>query len=98
MITNSLLEAMTENISFDNTEAAFAHRSDKELSEAKFLFTSMHYPWLVKLGVKLTPWAMKSGLPINGIIRSTIFKQFVGGETLEETIPVVQKLAQSNVQ
>jgi len=89
---------MKTDIQFDNTEAAFAHRSNKELKEAKFLFTSMHYPWLVKLGVKLTPWAMKSGLPINGLIRSTIFKQFVGGETLEETIPVVQKMAKSKVQ
>jgi proline dehydrogenase len=72
MITNSLLDTMKTDIQFDNTEAAFAHRSNKELKEAKFLFTSMHYPWLVKLGVKLTPWAMKSGLPINGLIRSTI--------------------------
>ena len=92
------LSAMRTTIAFDNTEIAFAHKSIKELKEAKFLFNSMHYPWLVKLGTKLTPWAIKSGLPVNGVIRSTIFKQFVGGETLEETIPVVQKLAKYNVQ
>lgn len=89
---------MRNNISFDNTETAFAHRSNKELKQAKFLFNSMHYPWLVKMGVKLTPWAIKSGLPVNGAIRSTIFRQFVGGETLEETVPVVQKMAKYNVQ
>ena len=89
---------MRNNISFDNTETAFAHRSNKELKQAKFLFNSMHYPWLVKLGVKLTPWAIKSGLPVNGAIRSTIFRQFVGGETLEETVPVVQKMAKHHVQ
>lgn len=89
---------MRNNISFDNTETAFAHRSNKELKQAKFLFNSMHYPWLVKLGVKLTPWAIKSGLPVNGAIRSTIFRQFVGGETLEETVPVVQKMAKYHVQ
>jgi proline dehydrogenase len=93
-----LLSAMRNNISFDNTETAFAHRSNKELKQAKFLFNSMHYPWLVKLGVKLTPWAIKSGLPVDGAIRSTIFRQFVGGETLQETVPVVQKMARYNVQ
>lgn len=85
-------------LSFDNTEIAFAHKSDKELKEAHFLFRSMSYPWLVKLGTRLTPWAIKSGLPVKGIIRNTIFKQFVGGETLTETIPVVQRMARYNVE
>lgn len=84
-------------ISFDNTAIAFAHRSDKELRQAHWLFSMMAMPWLVKLGVKLTPWSIKSGLPVKGIIRKTIFKHFVGGETLEEIIPVAQKLAQHNV-
>jgi proline dehydrogenase len=58
----------------------------------------MGFQWLVELGTRITPWAIKSGLPIKGIIRNTIFKQFVGGETLEETKPVVDMLGQYNVQ
>jgi proline dehydrogenase len=85
-------------ISFDNTSTAFAHRSDKELKQAHWLFSLMAMPWLVKLGVKLTPWSIQAGLPVKVIIRKTIFKHFVGGETLEEVIPVAQKLAQHNVQ
>lgn len=85
-------------ISFDNTELAFAYKTDKELKKAKFLFSSMGINWLVKTGTRLTPWAIKIGLPINGIIRNTIFKQFVGGETLQETTKVADKLAQFNVQ
>jgi proline dehydrogenase len=85
-------------ISFENTENAFKYKSDKDLKQANFLFSSMGFQWLVKLGTRITPWAIKSGLPIKGIIRSTIFKQFVGGETLEETKPVVDMLAQYNVQ
>jgi len=73
------------NISFDNTENAFAYKTDKELKMARFLFSSMGYQWVVGAGVRLTPFAMKTGLPVRGIIRKTIFKQFVGGETLEET-------------
>jgi proline dehydrogenase len=85
-------------ISFDNTENAFAYKSDKELKRADFLFSSMSHQWLVNLGTRVTPWVIKSGLPVKGLIRNTIFKQFVGGETLEETAPVAKKLGEYGVQ
>lgn len=85
-------------ISFDNTENAFAYKSDRELKKAHFLFSSMGYPLLVKLGTRVTPWAIRAGLPVKGIIRNTIFSQFVGGETLEETAAVAKKLGQYHVQ
>ena len=86
------------SLSFDNTEYAFEYKTDKELNKAHFLFSSMGIGWLVKLGTRITPWAIKSGLPIKGIIRNTIFNQFVGGESLEETAAVAKKLGQYNVQ
>ena len=84
-------------ISFDNTEFAFEYKTDKELKNAHFLFSSMGIAWLVKMGVRLTPWAIKVGLPLNGLIRKTIFAQFVGGETLNETAAVAKKLGDYNV-
>lgn len=86
------------NISFDNTENAFAYKSDKDLKGAKFLFNTMGYPWFVQIGTRLTPFIMKTGLPVHGIIRKTIFKQFVGGETLEETAAVGSILGKYGVQ
>ena len=85
-------------ISFDNTEFAFEYKTDQQLKKARFLFSSMSKPWLVKLGTSITPWAIKAGLPVNGIIRKTIFAQFVGGETLEETSVVAKNLGKYNVQ
>jgi len=85
-------------ISFDNTENAFAYKSDKELKKANFLFSSMGSSFLVKLGTKLTPWIIRNGLPVKGLIRKTIFSQFVGGETLEETAAVARKLGAYHVQ
>lgn len=85
-------------ISFENTETAFAYKSNSELKKARFLFSSMGKEWLVKLGLWITPWALKVGLPVKGIIRNTIFSQFVGGETLEETSSVATKLNKFNVQ
>ena len=88
-----------KEISFDNTEYAFAAKSDKELKKANFLFSAMGKPWLVNMGLKLTPLAIKWHIPFTGsIIRSTIFQQFVGGETLEETATVAKKLSEYNVQ
>jgi len=88
---------MNNPISFDNTEIAFAYKTDKELKQSRWLFALMGQPWLVQLGTRVTPWSIRAGLPVKGLIRQTIFKQFVGGETLEETVPVAQKLAKYGV-
>ena len=85
-------------ISFDNTEYAFAYKTDKELKKAHFLFSSMGKPWLIKMGLGLMPAAIKLNLPFTkNIIRKTIFSQFVGGETLEETASVAKRLGEYNV-
>lgn len=84
-------------ISFDNTETAFAYKSDKELRKANFLFTSMAIHWLVKAGTRLTPLALKWRLPVKRIIRDTMYEQFCGGETLEKTAVTSEKLGKSGV-
>jgi proline dehydrogenase len=89
---------MDNPVSFENTENAFAYKSNAELKKARFLFQVMGNPFLVKLGIRLTPVAMRLKLPIRGLIRKTIFSQFVGGETLEQTAPVAKRLAQYYVQ
>jgi len=84
-------------ISFDNTEFAFEYKSDQELKKARFLFSSMGKSWLVKIGTRITPWAIRADLPIKGLIRKTIFAQFVGGETLAETTTAAQMLGRYHV-
>lgn len=86
------------NLSFDNTSVAFAYKSDKELKNARWLFETMGLTWVSAAGVRLTPFLMKTGLPVHGLIRKTIFKQFVGGETLEQTTEVCKTLGNYNVQ
>jgi proline dehydrogenase len=90
--------AANSQISFENTEFAFEYKSNRQLKKARFLFLMMARKWLVKTGVKLTPWAIKAGLPVKRIIRNTIFSQFVGGETLKETAKVARNLGQYHVQ
>jgi proline dehydrogenase len=86
------------SLSLDNTQIAFAYKSTAELKRARFLFSVIQSPIIVSLATKLTPALMNSGLPVNGLIRSTIFNQFVGGETLEETARVAKQLGAYGVQ
>lgn len=86
------------NLSFDNTQNAFAYKSNADLRKARFLFTVIQSPLVVSIATQLTPFLMKSGLPINGLIRNTIFKQFVGGETLEDSARVTKQLGAYGVQ
>ena len=88
-----------QTISFENTAYAFAYKKNIELKKAYFLFSIMGKPWLVNFGLKFTPLAIKWKLPFTTpVIKNTIFQQFVGGETLEETAPVATKLGEYNVE
>lgn len=84
-------------ISFDNTEIAFASKSNKELKRAHFLFNTIGKPWMVKFGKGFTNFAFSIGLPIKSIIKATIFKQFVGGESIEDCDGTVESLGNYNI-
>lgn len=85
-------------LSFDNTEYAFAYKTTKALKRALFLFKSMGNSILLNVGLKLMPLSVKLNLPFTKtIIRNTLFKQFVGGETLDQTANVARDLSKYNV-
>lgn len=71
-------------LNFDDTAIAFQYRSNQDLKQARFLFSSMSSPTLTSIGMGLTKFAMNWGLPIKGLVKRTIFQQFCGGETMEE--------------
>lgn len=85
-------------ISFDNTAYAFAYKTDSELKKARFLFSTMGNPAILNMGLKLMPFAFRYKIPFtHAVVRQTIFKQFVGGETLKETAIVADKLLHYDV-
>jgi proline dehydrogenase len=86
------------SLSFENTHNAFAYKSTADLKKAKFLISIIQSPVMVTLATKLTPIFIKLGLPINGLLRGTVFKQFVGGETLEESARTSKLLGSYGVQ
>lgn len=71
-------------VSFENTEVAFAHKSNYDLKKAYWLFKLVGNPFLVKLGKISVSIALKTGIPIGWALRSNIFAQFCGGETIQQ--------------
>ena len=86
------------SLNIENTAKAFAHKSDSELAASKWLFRLMKFGVLVKIGALTMPILLKAGAPFKILLKKTLFKQFVGGETLEQTASVCEKLDQYHVQ
>ncbi len=83
--------------SFENTEIAFISKSDGDLRRAHWLFKMVSRPSSVRLGKSATRVAFLMGLPIKGIIKQTIFRQFCGGESIQESIATANRLAKFKV-
>ncbi|APY12387.1 proline dehydrogenase [Seonamhaeicola sp. S2-3] len=86
----------TERI-FDNTEIAFSLKNDSELERAYFLFKMISIEPLVKIGTAATNFAIKARLPIEGLIRSTVFDHFCGGVNEDDCLPVIDKMFSKGV-
>lgn len=84
-------------LSFDNTEIAFKYKTKSDLSRARLLFKTIANPGLVKIGKSLTYFALNMHLPIAWAIKPTLYKHFVGGETLAECEKTVELLSKYNV-
>ncbi len=82
---------------FSNTEVAFALKSDSELERAYFLFRLIKSEPLVRIGTAVTKFALKSSLPVEGLIRSTVFDHFCGGVTEEDCMHTIDKMYTKNV-
>lgn len=77
---------------FNNTEVAFALKSDTELERASFLFKLIASQPLVKIGTAVTNFALKAHLPVEGLIRSTVFDHFCGGINENDCLRVVDNM------
>lgn len=77
-------------ISFDNTEIAFKSKSDKELKRAYWLFKIVASPTMVKLGKIFAKPALYIGF--KPLIKNTIFKQFCGGENINDCSNAIENL------
>ncbi|MCM5663119.1 proline dehydrogenase family protein [Galbibacter mesophilus] len=82
---------------FDNTEIAFRLKSDAELDRAYFLFKMIAHQPLVKIGTAMTNFAIKAHLPVDGLIRATVFDHFCGGVSELDCMKTVDALYTAGV-
>jgi proline dehydrogenase len=77
---------------FDNTEVAFALKSDSQLERGYFLFRMIQNQPMVRIGSAVTNFALKAHLPIEGLIRSTVFDHFCGGVNEDDCLPIIANM------
>lgn len=77
---------------FNNTEVAFALKNNRELKRAHFLFKMISNPSLVKIGTSLANFAIKTHLPVTGLIRASVFDHFCGGINENDCLKVVDRM------
>ena len=86
-----------KTLNFNDTQIAFKPLSDRELMRAYWLFKVIGKPTVVSMGPFLTDVALKLHLPIQGIIKKTVFAHFCGGETIKHSLKRVDDLARFHV-
>ncbi|MCF6240532.1 MAG: AAA family ATPase, partial [Bacteroidales bacterium] len=79
---------------FNNTQTAFAIKTDTELERAYFLFKMIQSEPLVRIGTAVTKFALKAHMPVEHLIRASVFDHFCGGVTEEDCMPVIDKMYQ----
>lgn len=85
------------HLDLEDTAAAYIDKSDAELKEKYRLFKMLNSPFLNAFGTRATSFLLSIGLPVEGLIKSTVFEQFCGGETIEECEGTISSLGQSKI-
>lgn len=77
---------------FENTAIAFELKSDSQLERAYFLFKLISKEPLVRIGTAVTNFAIKAHLPVEGLIRATVFDHFCGGVNEKDCLPIIDNM------
>ena len=85
-------------VDFNNLEVAFSSKSESELKNAYLLYNSIKHPGLVKFLKVASNIALAIHFPMAWAVKPTLYKQFVGGETLEDSAKTIDHLMKFNVQ
>ncbi len=83
---------------FNDTKVAFQDKTTAQLKKAFWMFKTIEQPQLTSFGIKILNFTIENNFPfVKGIIRRTLFEQFVGGETREKSVEVVKMLFKHHI-
>ncbi|UBZ10352.1 proline dehydrogenase family protein [Leeuwenhoekiella palythoae] len=88
---------MLEQKIFDDTKTAFSLKSDSELERGYFLFKMISLQPLVKIGTAVTRFALNASLPVEGLVRATVFDHFCGGVSEKDCVSTIDAMYSKNV-
>ena len=86
-----------KNLSFEDTQIAFASKTDFKLMKSYWIFAIMNQNWLVKLGTFFIKFFLFLHFPIKKLIKTTVFEQFCGGESIEDCDSTIQSLGKVHI-
>jgi proline dehydrogenase len=84
-------------LSFEDTKIAFSSKSDFKLTKSYWIFAAMNQIWIVKLGTFFIKLLLFLHFPIKKLIKSTLFEQFCGGESIDECKKIISELHQGKI-
>lgn len=83
---------------FNDTSIAFADKSTKQLQKAYWMFRMIGHPEMTNLGIKILNFSVKGSFPfVESIVKNTLFDQFCGGISHEESMKVVKQMFKHHV-
>lgn len=83
---------------FENTQIAFADKTTPQLKKAYWMFKAIEQPALTNVGISILNFTVKSNFPfVTDIVKNTLFEQFCGGVTREESMKVVKQMFKHHI-
>lgn len=83
---------------FDNTQIAFADKTTPQLKKAYWMFKAIEQPALTHVGISILNFTVKNNFPfVTDIVKNTLFEQFCGGVTREESMKVVKQMFKHHI-
>lgn len=83
---------------FNDTKVAFQDKTSEQLRKAYWMFKTIEHPHITDIGIKALNFTIHNNFPfVEGIVRKTLFQQFVGGETREKSMEVVKQLFKHHI-
>lgn len=82
---------------FNDLKVAFKDKSDRDLNRAYLLFKTINNPLFSKILTGFVRIAIWLHIPIEKIIKATVYKHFCGGTTIENSKSTIEKLWKSQI-
>ena len=89
--------AVETKLSFDDTSVAFSYKADAALKKANFIFTLVNNPVVSVVATQAVKFALKLHLPVEGMIKKTVFDHFCGGESIDKCDDEIDQLSKYHV-